>query len=60
MLGVILGVGVGAAVFVGTWAASGLDVGHVSTGAVTLGTLGALGVGVLVALLGNTGHQTPE
>ena len=60
MLGTLLGIGVGAAVFIGAWSASGFADGHVSTGAVTLGVLGALMVTVLVALLGNSGHQEPE
>ncbi len=60
MLGTLLGIGVGAAVFVGAWSAAGLGEGHVSTGAMTLGVLGALSVAVFVSLLANAGHQEPE
>ncbi len=60
MLGTVLGVVAGAAVFVGSWSAAGFAEGFVSTGAVTLGVLGALSVATLVSYLANAGHQEPE
>lgn len=61
MLGTVLGVVVGATVLVGAWQAAGFsDEGFVSTGAVTLGVLGALSVAVFVSFLANAGHQEPE
>ncbi len=60
MLGALLGIGVGAVVLVGTWSASSLGEGHVLTGAMTLGILGAIMVTVLVSVLANAGHQEPE
>ncbi len=61
MLGTVLGIVVGAVVLVGAWSAAGsADGGFVSTGAVTLGVLGALSVAVLVSFLANAGHQEPE
>lgn len=60
MLGTVLGIAVGAAVLVGAWQAAGFAEGFVSTGAVTLGVLGALSVAVFVYFLANAGHQEPE
>ncbi len=60
MLGTVLGIGVGTVVFVGAWSAAGFADGFVSTGAMTLGVLGALSVATFVAFLANAGHQEPE
>ncbi len=60
MLGTVLGVGLGVVILVGAWSAAGLADGFVSTGAVTLGVLGALSVATFVAFLANAGHQEPE
>ena len=60
MLGTILGIGLGVVILVGAWSAAGFADGFVSTGAVTLGVLGALSVATFVALLANAGHQEPE
>ena len=60
MLGTVLGIGVGLAILGGTWAASNLADGLVSTGAMSLGVLGALMAGFFIAIIGNTGHPEPE
>ena len=60
MFGTLVGIGIGGAVFVGAWSAAGLEEGYVSTGAVTLGVLGAFSVAVLVSFLANASHQGPE
>ena len=61
MLGTVLGIVLGVVILVGAWSAAGFtDEGFVSTGAVTLGVLGALSVATFVAFLANAGHQEPE
>ena len=60
MAGTIFGIGFGLAVLGGAWSASSFSEGFVSTGAITLGVLGALSVATLVTLLGTAGHAGPE
>lgn len=60
MLGTLIGLGMGAAIFAGAWSASSFGEGHVSTGAMTLGILGAISVTVLVSVLARLEHQGPE
>ena len=60
MLGTLIGLGMGAAIFAGAWSASSFGEGHVSTGAMTLGVLGAISVVVLVSVLARLEHQGPE
>ncbi len=60
MLGTLFGLGMGVAIFVGAWSASSFGEGHVSTGAMTLGVLGAISVTVLVSVLARLEHPGPE
>ena len=60
MLGTLFGLGMGVAIFVGAWSASSFGEGHVSTGAITLGVLGAISVTVLVSVLARLEHPGPE
>lgn len=60
MLGTLIGLGMGVALFVGAWSASSFGEGHVATGAVTLGVLGAISVTVLVSVLARLEHPGPE
>ena len=60
MLGTLIGLGMGAAIFAGAWPASSLAEGHVSTGAMTLGALGAISVAVLVSVLARFEQEGPD